>query len=101
MIAAQLVARFPNGMTSLGILLHVEQQTTLQPPPQGSRVSGCGDTPRHAGRCSPQEIRCRRPGVACALWMDHDGGASSREILRFVGVWQAAAPVEGTVDKLC
>ena len=27
MIAAQLVARFPNGMTSLGILLHVEQQT--------------------------------------------------------------------------
>lgn len=27
MIAAQLVARFPNGMTSLAILLHVEQQT--------------------------------------------------------------------------
>lgn len=27
MIAAQLTARFPNGMASLGILLHVEQQT--------------------------------------------------------------------------
>nr|WP_200946625.1 MFS transporter [Microbacterium sp. Root553] len=27
MIAAQLTARFPNGMTSLAILLHVEQQT--------------------------------------------------------------------------
>ena len=27
MISAQLVARFPNGMTSLAILLHVEQQT--------------------------------------------------------------------------
>ncbi|MEV7633466.1 MFS transporter [Microbacterium sp. NPDC089318] len=27
MIAAQLVARFPNGMSSLAILLHVEQQT--------------------------------------------------------------------------
>lgn len=27
MIAAQLVARFPNGMTSLAILLHVEQQS--------------------------------------------------------------------------
>ncbi|WP_336646851.1 MFS transporter [Microbacterium sp. USHLN186] len=27
MIAAQLVARFPNGMTSLAVLLHVEQQT--------------------------------------------------------------------------
>lgn len=27
MIAAQLVARFPNGMTSLAILLHVEQET--------------------------------------------------------------------------
>ena len=26
-IAAQLTARFPNGMTSLAILLHVEQQT--------------------------------------------------------------------------
>ena len=27
MIAAQLTARFPNGMSSLAILLHVEQQT--------------------------------------------------------------------------
>ena len=97
-IAAQLTARFPNGMTSLAILLHVEQQTGSYGA-AGLVLAAASIGQVHAAEALDGRrlaIKVQYPGIARSIASDVDNVAT---LLRLSGLLPASLDIAPLLDE--